>query len=158
MLVNYFHFCLAPICLNIRLLPTRPYSALVLRRRCKSSMGDNYYAKFEYKGMKTVGVIYYTNQTPCKHCSSSAPSKMRKPSYNVHIFNVCTTIMQSSNIKKWKLLDLQITQNRHLKVVWTEHYAYFWPALSGNWSWKLISGIFESGHFTQVILYNNCYC
>ena len=30
---------------------------------------------------------------------------------------------------------------------------YFWPALSDNWYWKLIFGIFESGHFTQVLLY-----
>ena len=27
----------------------------------------NHYAKFEYKGMKTVGVTDYTNQTPSKH-------------------------------------------------------------------------------------------
>ena len=27
---------------------------------------------------------------------------------------------------------------------------YAWPALSDNWSWKRICGIFESGHFTQV--------
>ena len=25
---------------------------------------NNHYAKFEYKGMKTVGVAEYTNQTP----------------------------------------------------------------------------------------------
>ena len=24
---------------------------------------------------------------------------------------------------------------------------YFWPALSDNWSWKPIFGLFESGHF-----------
>ena len=28
---------------------------------------NNHYAKFEYKGMKTVGVTDYTNQTPAKH-------------------------------------------------------------------------------------------
>ena len=31
---------------------------------------------------------------------------------------------------------------------------YFWPALSKNWSWKPIFGLFESGSFTQVLLYN----
>ena len=31
---------------------------------------------------------------------------------------------------------------------------YFWPALSNNWSWKPIFGLFESGHFTQVLLYS----
>ena len=30
---------------------------------------------------------------------------------------------------------------------------YFWPALSDNGSWKLFFGLFESGHFTQVLLY-----
>ena len=30
---------------------------------------------------------------------------------------------------------------------------YFWPALSENWSWKPISGLFESGRYTQVLLY-----
>ena len=29
---------------------------------------------------------------------------------------------------------------------------YFWPALSDNWSWKPIFGLFESGHFRQVLL------
>ena len=29
---------------------------------------------------------------------------------------------------------------------------YFWPALSDNWSWKQISGLFESVRFTQVWL------
>ena len=28
---------------------------------------NNHYAKFEYKGMKTVVVTDYTNQTPSKH-------------------------------------------------------------------------------------------
>ena len=30
---------------------------------------------------------------------------------------------------------------------------YFQPALSNNWSWKPIFGLFESGHFRQVLLY-----
>ena len=30
---------------------------------------------------------------------------------------------------------------------------YIWPALSHNWSWKPIFGLFESGHITQVLLY-----
>ena len=30
---------------------------------------------------------------------------------------------------------------------------YFWPALSDNWFWKPIFGLFESGCFTQVLLY-----
>ena len=36
----------------------------------------------------------------------------------VHIFNVWTIIMQSLNIKQWKLLELQITQTRqHLSIL-----------------------------------------
>ena len=31
---------------------------------------------------------------------------------------------------------------------------YFWPTLSDNWSWKPISGLFESGRLTQVLLYS----
>ena len=30
---------------------------------------------------------------------------------------------------------------------------YFWPALSDNYSWKPICGLFKSGSFTQVLLY-----
>ena len=30
---------------------------------------------------------------------------------------------------------------------------YNWPALSDNWSWKPIFSLFESGRFTQVLLY-----
>ena len=32
---------------------------------------------------------------------------------------------------------------------------YFWPALSDNWSWKPIFGLFESGCFRQVLLYSH---
>ena len=50
---------------------------------------NNHYAKFEYKGMKTVGVTDYTSQTTPKHfgwkkCLSSTPIKMRKYLSNVH--------------------------------------------------------------------------
>ena len=38
---------------------------------------------------------------------------------------------------------------------------YIWPALSDNWSWKPIFDLFESDHFTQVLLYikelKSCY-
>ena len=44
---------------------------------------NNHYAKFEYKGMKTVRVTDYTNQTPPTHfwwkiCLSSTPVKYEK--------------------------------------------------------------------------------
>ena len=31
---------------------------------------------------------------------------------------------------------------------------YFWPVLSDHLSWEPIFCLFESGHFTQVLLYN----
>ena len=34
---------------------------------------------------------------------------------------------------------------------------YFWPALSDTWSCKPIFGLFESGRFTQVLLYYTCW-
>ena len=30
---------------------------------------------------------------------------------------------------------------------------HFWCALSHNWPWKTIFGLFESGHFRQGLLY-----
>ena len=49
---------------------------------------NNHYAKFDYKGMKTVGVTDYTNLTHSMHfgrkkCLSSTPVKMRKYPSNV---------------------------------------------------------------------------
>ena len=35
---------------------------------------------------------------------------------------------------------------------------YFWPALSDNWSWKPIRGLFETGRPTQVLLYVFFFC
>ena len=50
---------------------------------------NNHCAKFEFKGMKTVGVTGYTNQTSPKHfgwkkCLSSIPLKNVKKNSNVH--------------------------------------------------------------------------
>ena len=50
---------------------------------------NNHYAKFEYKGMKTVGVADYTNQTPLrisdeKMSKLTTPQKMRKYLSNMH--------------------------------------------------------------------------
>ena len=44
---------------------------------------NNHYAQLEYKGMKTVRVTDYTDQTPSKHCErkkclSATPLKIRK--------------------------------------------------------------------------------
>ena len=51
---------------------------------------NNHYEKFEYKGMKTIGVTDYTNQTPHTHfgwkkcLSPTSVKKMRKYLSNVH--------------------------------------------------------------------------
>ena len=51
---------------------------------------NNHYAKFNYKGMETVGVTYYTNQTHPTHFGwgkglSSTPTKKRE-----NINQMCT--------------------------------------------------------------------
>ena len=49
---------------------------------------NNHYAKFEYKGMKTVRVTDYTNKAPLRiqdgKMSSPTPIKNRKYLSNVH--------------------------------------------------------------------------
>ena len=74
-----------------------------------------------------------------------------KPVYNGH-----------SKIDKIKIL---MVNGSLMKVESTAEFSpwsilqYFWPALSYNW--KSICGLFESGRFTQVLLYSdyvmNCY-
>ena len=50
---------------------------------------NNRYSKFQFKGMKTLGVTDYKNQTQSKHFGQKIvqvqhPAKMRKYSRNVH--------------------------------------------------------------------------
>ena len=84
---------------------------------------NNNYAKFEFEGMKTAVVTDYTNQTPLR-ISDGKKSKLNTRQKWENIFQMCTRlevhmtdvwtiIMQGLNIKKWKLLELQITQTRH---------------------------------------------
>ena len=72
---------------------------------------NNNYTKFEYKGMNTVGVTGYTNQTPSKHfrwkkCLSSTPVKNEKKIMKCAKNRRCTSsmceqiIVQSLNIKE----------------------------------------------------------
>ena len=71
---------------------------------------NNHYAKFEYKGINTLGVTEYTNLAPPKNfewrkCLSSTTVKNEKKietctKKEVHIFNVLIIIMQSLNIKE----------------------------------------------------------
>ena len=76
---------------------------------------NNLYAKFEYKGMKTVGFTDYIE-------AFWMPPKMSKYSLNmhkiVHIFNVRTVIIQSLNTDIGiNLLKSHITQTRHPSIV-----------------------------------------
>ena len=56
---------------------------------------------------------------------------------------------------------LENRQNKDLNDKWQPNEGqkywsilqYFWPALSYNWSWKPIFGLFESSRFTQVLLF-----
>ena len=61
-------------------------------RRCISSMCEHY-AKFKYKGKKTVGDSDYTNQTPTKHfgwqkCQVQHSQGMSKYLSNMHKIGV----------------------------------------------------------------------
>ena len=71
-------------------------------------------------------------------------------------------------LQRWSSDDSKIRQNKGLNdnngslmevksiaecsSLWSI-LQYFWPALSGNQSCKPCFGVFESGHFTQVLLY-----
>ena len=89
----------------------------------------NHYAKFEYKGMKTVRVTDYTNQTPSKPFGRKL-SKIEKKMWMKWAQNKwCTSLLCEQSLykveyKEMKLLELQITQTRHPKILrmdgWTK--------------------------------------
>ena len=79
-----------------------------------------HYAKFEWKGMNTVGVTDYTNLAPMEKMSKfNSPQKWKKSEMckkeEMNIFNMWTIIRQSLKKKEWKLLELQITQTGYPK-------------------------------------------
>ena len=55
--------CLSSTALKIRKYLSNVHKIKGAHVQCM----NNRYAKFEYKGIKTVGVTDYTNQTPSKH-------------------------------------------------------------------------------------------
>ena len=66
---------------------------------------NNHYAKFEYKGMKTVGVTDYTNLTPSMHfgwkkCLSSTPVKIEKIFIKCAQNRRCTSSMYEQSLGK----------------------------------------------------------
>ena len=60
-----------------------------------------------------------------------------------------TCVKRPLKTDKTKIL---MTNGSLMKVLWSI-IQYFWPALRDNWPWKSICGLFESGRFTQVLLY-----
>ena len=73
------------------------------------------------------------------------------------VYTVKPVISGHSKIEKTKIL---MTNGSWMKVESIAECSpwsilqYFWPALRDNWAWKLIFGLFESGRFRQVLLYN----
>ena len=65
-----------------------------------------------------------------------------------------------STVKTCVKQPLKNRQNKDVSLMKVESIAewsilqYFWPTLSDNWSWKPIFKLFESGNFTQVLLYD----
>ena len=76
---------------------------------------------------------------------------------------------QLNNLIYSKTCEKRPLRNRQIKILMTKGslmkvksivecspwsiLLYHWPALINNWSLKPIFGLFESGHFTQVLLY-----
>ena len=78
------------------------------------------------------------------------------PHYEKNDYTVKHVLSGHSKIDKTKVL---MTNGSLMKVesiaecsLWSI-LQYFWPALSDNWAWKPILGVFESGHYRQVLLY-----
>ena len=67
---------------------------------------NNHCAKFEYKGIRTVGIKDYTNQTPTMHlgwkkCLSSTPVKNEKILIKCAQNRRCTSSMCEQSL--WKV-------------------------------------------------------
>ena len=74
---------------------------------------------------------------------------------NVESIAECSTWSSWKYCRMLHLEQLKVLQNATLGAV--ESIAesilqFFWSALSDNWYWKPIFGLFESGSFTQVLL------
>ena len=68
---------------------------------------NNLYSKFEYKGMKTVGVTDYTNMRPTMHygwkkCLSSTPIKNEKKFIKCAQNRLCTSSMCDKHHAKFE--------------------------------------------------------
>ena len=96
---------------------SRQRAALYIFRNIEISILVTFHWRWVYKRMKTVEVTDYTNETSLsisdgKMSNLKTPQKIFYQMYTekkMHIFTEWTIIMQSLNIKAWKLLELQIT-------------------------------------------------
>ena len=76
----------------------------------------NHNAKFDYKGMETVGVTctYYTNETPSKHLNGENIPLNEKILMKLHKIGGAHLQCVKNNYINY---ELQITQTRHTKSV-----------------------------------------
>ena len=94
-------------------------------------------------------------------CSTPFPRKCP----NIPIYFACYFYVQLNLCKSFvkrplkKDIKILMTNGSLMKVKCIAECSpwsilqYFSPALSNNWSWNPIFSLFESGHFTQILLY-----
>ena len=71
--------------------------------------------------------------------------------FEVHMFNIWTIIMQSLNIKEWKLLELQITQTRHhLSILNGNFFKFKISKNEHSWNVHKIGGAHQGAHLQCV--------
>ena len=68
---------------------------------------NNHYAKFEYKGIKTVGVTDYTQITQCKHSKGVVDVKCLKfnTPKNIIKYQMCTKLEVHTSYRDEKVQD-----------------------------------------------------
>ena len=85
---------------------------------------NNHYAKFEYNGMKTVGVTNYTNQTPPKHSGwknvkAQHPLKIEKTFIKCAQNRKCTSSMCEQSLHKVLNTKFKPPKMRNIHVMCT---------------------------------------
>ena len=109
-----------------------PPSKLVNRQLFQISVGRKTFGLMQWTGLT---VKYYILVVHTVEPALSGHSKIDK----TKILMTIGSLMKVTSIAEcslWSILQ------------------YFWPALSDNWSWKLIFVLFESDCYGQVLLYS----
>ena len=91
---------------------------------------NNHCTKFEHKGMETVGVTDYTNQTPPMHfglkkCLSSTPVKMLKYLSTVHKIGSAHLQCMNNHYAKFEY--------KGMKTIWITDYTSLTPTTHYGW-------------------------